>query len=124
LNHSENSVEGDKQVESLLQKAVELDPKFGAAYLQLGILYSDRGDSSKAISAYQKAVNTDPELKEAHYRLARAYSREGEKSKALTEFQLYRQLSKKAEEDSERQRREIQQFVYTLRDRTTVSPQQ
>lgn len=124
LNHSENSVDGDKQVESLLQKAVELDPTFGAAYLQLGILYSDRGDSSKAISAYQKAVNADPELKEAHYRLARAYSREGEKSKAKTEFQLYRQLSKKAEQDSERQRREIQQFVYTLRDGTTLSPQQ
>jgi tetratricopeptide (TPR) repeat protein len=123
LNHSENSVDGDKQVELLLQKAVELDPKFGAAYLQLGILYSDRGDSSKAISAYQKAVNADPELKEGHYRLARAYSREGEKSKAQTEFQLYRQLSKKAEEDSERQRLEIQQFVYKLRDRTTVSPQ-
>jgi tetratricopeptide (TPR) repeat protein len=124
LSHQENSADGKKQVESLLKKAVELDPKFGAAYLQLGILYSDRGDSSKAISAYQKAVNADPELKEAHYRLARAYSSEGEKSKAQTEFQLYRQLSKKAEEDSERQRREIQQFVYTLRDRTTVSPQQ
>jgi len=125
LSHQENSADGEKRVESLLKKAIELDPKFGAAYLQLGILYSDRGDSSKAIAAYQEATNADPGLKEAHYRLARAYSREEEKSKAQSEFQLYRQLSKKAEEDSERQRREIQQFVYTLRDRTTtVSPQQ
>jgi tetratricopeptide (TPR) repeat protein len=123
LNRSENSVDGKKHVESLLQKAVELDSKFGAAYLQLGILYSERGDSSKAIAAYQKAVNADPELKEGHYRLARAYSREGEKSKAETEFQLYRQLSKKAVEDGERQRLDIQQFVYTLRDQTSVSPQ-
>ena len=123
LNHHENSTDGDKQVESLLQKAGELDPKFGAAYLQLGILYSDRGDSSKAIAAYQKAIDADPELTEAHYRLARAYSREGEKSKAETEFQLYRQLSKKAEQEDERQRHEIQQFVYTLRDGTTVSQQ-
>jgi tetratricopeptide (TPR) repeat protein len=124
LNHSENAVDGDKQVESLLQKAVELDPRFGAAYLHLGILYSDHGDFSKAISAYQKAVNTDPELKEARYRLARAYSREGEKSKAETEFQLYRQLSKKTSMDEERQRREILQFVYTLRDGTSAAPPQ
>jgi len=124
LNHSENSSEGDKQVESLLQKAVELDPKFGAAYLQLGILYSDHGDSSKAIAAYQKAVNVDPELKEAHYRLARAYIRDGEKTKAQIEFQHYRQLSQKAEEDAERQRRAIQQFVFTLSEGTTVSPKQ
>jgi tetratricopeptide (TPR) repeat protein len=124
LNHHENSADGDKQVDLLLQKAVDLDPKFGPAYLQLGILYSDRGNSSKAIAAYQKAVNADPELKEAHYRLARAYIREGEKSKAQTEFQLYRQLSKKTAQEDERQRREVQQFVYTLRDGATVSPHQ
>src|SRR5579863_2827024 len=121
FNRSENSADAGKQVESQLKKAVELDPKFGAAYLQLGILYSGRGDSSEALAAYQKAVNADPELKEAHYRLARAYSREGEKSKAQTEFQLYRQLSEKTAEDDERQRREIQQFVYTLRDRTPAA---
>jgi tetratricopeptide (TPR) repeat protein len=120
LSHQENSANGQKQVESLLKKAVELDPKFGAAYLQLGILYADRGDSSEALAAYQKAANADPELKEAHYRLARAYSREGEKSKAETEFQLYRKLSKKTAEDNERQRREILQFVYTLRDGTSA----
>jgi tetratricopeptide (TPR) repeat protein len=120
LSHQENSANGQKQVESLLKKAVELNPKFGAAYLQLGILYSDRGDSSEAFAAYQKAVNADPDLKEAHYRLARAYSREGEKSKAETEFQLYRKLSKKTAEDNERQRREILQFVYTLRDGTSA----
>lgn len=124
LSHQENSADGVKQVESLLKKAVELNPKFGAAYLQLGILYSDRGDSSEALAAYQKAVNADPELKEAHYRLARAYSREGEKSKAETEFQLYRKLSKKTAEDGERQRREILQFVYTLRDGTSAAQPQ
>jgi len=124
LSHQQNSADGEKQAESLLKKAIELDPKFAAAYLQLGILYSDRGDSSEAIAAYQKAANADPELKEAHYRLARAYSREGQKSKAETEFQLYRQLSKKTAEEDERQRREILQFVDTLRDGTSAAPPQ
>jgi tetratricopeptide (TPR) repeat protein len=44
------------RVESLLQKAVKLDPKLGVAYLQLGILYSQRGDFSRAIPAYERAI--------------------------------------------------------------------
>jgi tetratricopeptide (TPR) repeat protein len=109
------------QVKPLLEKAVHLDPKLGGAYLQLGIFYSQRGDSAKAIAAYQKAIEANPELEEAHFRLAQAYSRAGEKAKAQTELQVYEQLSKKASEDVERERREIQQFVYTLRDSTSAS---
>ena len=114
-------VENLAPVESLLDKAIQLDPKFGAAYLQLGILYSEQGDSAKAIAAYQRATETNPGLEEAHYRLARAYSRAGEESKAEAELRLYEQLSKKAAEQVEHERGEIQQFVYTLRD--TNSPQ-
>jgi tetratricopeptide (TPR) repeat protein len=123
LHESLGSKENLASVESLLQKAVHLDPKFGAAYVQLGILYAERGDSAKAISTYQKAAEVNPELEEAHYRLARAYSQTGEKSKAQSELQLYEQLSKKAAEQSDRERREIQQFVYTLRSPPS-SPQQ
>jgi tetratricopeptide (TPR) repeat protein len=104
------------EVESLLNKSVRLDPKLAAGYLQLGILSSDRKDFSQAISDYQKAIEANPRLEEAHYRLAQAYRRTGDKSRAQQELQLYEQLSKKTEEDSERQRHEIQQFVYTLRD--------
>jgi len=112
------------QVESLLEKAVHLDPKFGAAYLRLGILYSERGDSSKAISAYQKAIEASPRLEEAHYRLAQAYRRAGEGPKAQQELQLYEQIRKETAGEVERQRREIQQFVYTLRDQTPASQPQ
>jgi tetratricopeptide (TPR) repeat protein len=108
-------------VESLLKKTVDLDPKFGAGYLQLGIFYSDRGDSTKALAAYQKATEASPELEEAHYRLAQAYNRAGEKSKAQAELQLYEQLAKKSAEETQRERNEIQQFVYTLRDSTSAS---
>jgi tetratricopeptide (TPR) repeat protein len=104
------------RVESLLQKAVHLDPKLGPAYLQLGILYSERGDLPNAIAAYQKAIEVNPGLEEAHFRLAQAYNRTGEKSKAQAELQLYDQLSKQTAEQVERERHEIRQFVYTLRD--------
>ncbi len=107
------------QVESLLKKSVRLDPNLGAAYLQLGILYSDRKEFSQAISAYQKAIEAGSRQQEqeaeAHYRLAQAYRRTGEKSKAEQELQLYDQLSRKNAEEIERQRHEVQQFVYTLR---------
>jgi tetratricopeptide (TPR) repeat protein len=108
-------------VESLLEKAIDLDPKLGAAYLQLGIFYSERGNSARAIAAYQKAGEVNPGMEEAHYRLAQAYNRTGEKLKARAELQRYEQLSKKTEEEAEHERREIQQFVYTLRDRTSSS---
>ena len=109
------------QVESHLEKAVHLDPKLGAGYVQLGVLYSDRKDFAQAISAYQKAIDASPGSEEAHYRLAQVYRRMGEKLKAQQELQLYEQISKKKEEEVERQRHEIQQFVYTLRDSNSAS---
>lgn len=108
-------------VEALLEKAIHLDPKLAAGYLQLGILYSDRKDFAHAIAAYQKAIAASPESEEAHYRLAQAYRRTDEKLKAQQELQLYQQISRRKEEEVERQRHEIQQFVYTLRDSTSAS---
>ena len=99
-------------------KAVHLDPKLGAAYLQLGILYSQRKDFSRAISAYQKAIEVSPEevsreqvtpeinetLEVAHYRLAQAYLRTGDKVRAQEELQLHAQLAKKTKDKAERER--------------------
>ena len=104
------------QVNSLLEKAVQLDPKLGLAYLQFGLLYAEAKDSSNAISAYQKAIAATPGLEQAHYRLAQAYSQAGEASKAQAELQLYQQISKEKADQVERQRHETQQFVYELRD--------
>ncbi len=134
-DHSEHQhPNGDVQfarVESLLQKAVKLDPKLGVGYLQLGILYSQRGDFSRAIPAYEKAIavmseekildseivrpETIEALAQSHYRLAQAYLRTGEKAKAQGQLELHTQLSKKAKEDTDRQHREIQEFVISLR---------
>jgi tetratricopeptide (TPR) repeat protein len=123
------------RVESLLHKVVHLDPKLGAAYLQLGILYSQRKDFSRAISAYQRAIEVSPEevsreqvtpesnetLEVAHYRLAQAYLRTGDKARAQQELQLHDQLAKKTKEHIERERRDIQQFVISLRNTNSMS---
>lgn len=108
-------------VESYLQKAIQLAPNLGPAYLQLGILYSEKKEFSKAIAAYQKAIEVSPDVEEAHYRLSQAYLQIGEKEKAQQEIRLYDQLSKKNSETLDRERRSIPRFVYTLRDSTPAS---
>jgi tetratricopeptide (TPR) repeat protein len=120
---SPEDVENLSQVKSLLEQAVHLDPKLGPAYLQLGVLYSERKDISSATSAYQHAIDATPRLEEAHYRLAQAYRQAGESSRAQAELQLYEQITKEKSEEDDRQRHELQQFVYQLRENTPASPQ-
>jgi tetratricopeptide (TPR) repeat protein len=110
------------QVKALLENAVHLDPKLSPAYLQLGILYSERKDFASAIAAYQRAIQVTPEMEEAHYRLARAYRQTGETSKAQTELQIYEKISKEKTDEAERERHDLRQFVYQLRD-ATIAPQ-
>jgi tetratricopeptide (TPR) repeat protein len=102
------------QVKSLLLKSTQLDPKFGPAYLQLGIVYAEEKQITRAISAYQQAIGITPDLEDAHYRLAQAYRKAGDPLKAQTELQLYQKISKQKTDETERQRREVKQFVYEL----------
>lgn len=123
MNNPEDG-EGRAQVESLLKTAIHLDPKFSDAYLQLGILYSAQKKLAKAISAYEQAIGTDPASEAAHYRLAQAYRQNGEPDKEKAELIIYHRLVKESAEKNERERHQIQQFVYTLRDpqRDTATP--
>jgi tetratricopeptide (TPR) repeat protein len=104
------------QIEALLKNAIRLDPKFAAAYLQLGVLHSERKDYTRAISDYQQAIHADPQLEEAHFRLAQAYRQVGDAAKAEAELQARNQIDKEMAKEAERERHEIRQFVYTLRD--------
>jgi len=104
------------QLESLLQTAIQLNPEHAPAHLQLGILHAERGAYPEAIAEFHKALEADPKLEEAHYRLARAYRQTGDSDKAKEELRLYSQLSKESAQRQERERHEIKQFVYTLRD--------
>jgi tetratricopeptide (TPR) repeat protein len=118
-NGGEKSNDRSARIQSLLLKAVRLDPKLSAAYLQLGILYSERGDLARAISAYREAIaagsDFDDTLTQTHYRLAQAYLRNGEKDKAKEELELHAALVKKTKQDAEHQRRQVQEFVISLR---------
>jgi tetratricopeptide (TPR) repeat protein len=106
------------EVESLLTTAIQINPRHAPAALQLGIVHSERGAYSEAISDYRRALDADPGMEEAHYRLAQAYRQIGNPEKAKEELRLYGQLAKESEQKQDRERHEIKQFVYTLRDQS------
>lgn len=121
---SPQDMEHQEEVQSLLQKAVHLDPKLGVGYLELGIVYSEQKDSPKAISALQQAIDASPLLEQAHYRLAQLYRQAGESSQAHAELQVYEKISAEKAQETDRQRHEVQQFVYQLRDGMPASQSQ
>ena len=111
-----------RQVETLLTKAVDIDPKCGDAYLQLGILSSSQHNFQKAIGFYTRAIEVDPQLGEAHYRLGVAYDHIGSPEKARQEFQLHDEIEKQQAAAVERQRREVKQFLVVLQGQPAAPP--
>ena len=105
-----------RQVESLLTKAITIDPKLSEAHLQLGNLYSDQSQYEKAIPEYAKALEVNPNLADAHYRLGQAFVHTGAKEKAQEHFQVYQQLRAQHLADLEKQTADIRQFVYSEKD--------
>ncbi len=68
------------------ERAIELDPKFYEAYLNLGTLLLD-SDPKAAVSPLRKAVDLQPAQNHSRYLLAVALDRSGEDSAAAEEFQ-------------------------------------
>lgn len=110
------------EAQSFLQAALRINPNFADAHLQTGMLYSEQGKYEAALSEYRQAVQIDPRMEQAHYRLAQAYRLQGEAEKAKEELRIYEQLTKESAEKNERERREIRQFVYTLRETAPPNP--
>jgi Tfp pilus assembly protein PilF len=116
---------GPSVAEALLEKAVKSDPKLAEAYVELGVVRAARGDLASAIRADQQAIAVNPKLSDAHYQLSLAYKRSGENEKARHEYEVYHQLEREDTATMERRRRELRQFVVTLKDQapTSTEPQ-
>ena len=104
------------QVESLLKKAIAIDPSLSDAHLQLGNLYSQRRQYAEAVPEYAKSLRLAPNVPDAHFRLGQAYSHTGKKDRADKEFQLHQQLYQQHLAAIDKERSEIQQFVYSMKD--------
>ncbi|HEV2324225.1 MAG TPA: DUF2012 domain-containing protein [Terracidiphilus sp.] len=101
-------------VESMLTRAVTLDPKCAEGYFQLGNLSAGQRQWEKAIGLYQKAIQADPGLSDAHYRLGIAYERVGEEARAREQFQRHDAIARDQAAKIQRQRKAVKQFLVVL----------
>jgi tetratricopeptide (TPR) repeat protein len=104
-----------REVESLLQKSVSLDPKLAEAHVQLANLYADQHEYAKSIPEYTKALEVNPNLPDAHYRLGQDYVHVGQKDRAQAEFEVYQKLRAQHLAEVDKERAEVQQFVYSAK---------
>ncbi|MGD2294508.1 MAG: sulfatase-like hydrolase/transferase [Candidatus Aminicenantes bacterium] len=75
------------------QKALELDPYYGAAYYGLGRIQLQLRDFDKAIELLNKSLELKSGIADALYFLGIAYLEKGNKSKALIYFLEFRRIS-------------------------------
>jgi len=111
-----------RQVQNLLTRAINIDPKCAEAYLQLGNLETSQHNYQKAISTYLKAIEANPQLSDAHYRLGIAYERVGEREKAKLELLQHDEIENRTAAEVQRQRKEVKQFVISLPANPPASP--
>ena len=79
-------------VETLLKRAVTLDPKLARGFLELGILLSDQERYAEAIEHLRRATTLQSGVAQAHYRLAQAYRRTGQTALAEQQLEIFQQL--------------------------------
>lgn len=109
-------------VEALLRRAIALDDSLAPAHLQLGDLLSDQRRYEQAVPQYQRALELDPTLSDGYYRLGIDYVHTGDREKAQKEFAVYQKLRAEHLAESEKERAEVQQFVYSEKGQTAARP--
>jgi len=97
--------------QTLLEKAVRLQPDFPEAHLELGGLYAARKVDQKAVVEYLEAIRQDPTSDSAHYRLAQVYRDMNKLDLATQELGRYQELSRLREEKLKQSRSVVKQFV-------------
>jgi tetratricopeptide (TPR) repeat protein len=109
-------------VESLLQRSIALDGTLADSHLQLGILYADQHELDKSLPEYQRALELNPDSPDAHYRLGQYYVRAGQKDHAQQEFAVYQKLQAQHMAAVDKERAEVQQFVYSAKPGSVTNP--
>jgi tetratricopeptide (TPR) repeat protein len=104
-----------QSIESLLRKSIALDASLPQAHVQLGNLYADQHRYDESIPEYVRALALDPTLSDAHYRLGTDYVHTGQKERAQKEFDIYQKLRSEHLAEIDKERAEVQQFVYSTK---------
>lgn len=80
------------EAEAYLVKATRLNPGFGDAHFELGLLYEDEARDPEAIREFAMAAKLQPDHVKAHYHLALLYRKSGQETLAQREFQTVQAL--------------------------------
>jgi Tfp pilus assembly protein PilF len=99
----------------LLRRAVELDSRFGEAYLELGKLQFAAGDYYGALERFERAAALNPALPQAWYEMGRTYAKLGQPERAREAWDQHADRQKQLEADAARREKQILRFVYTLK---------
>jgi len=99
-------------IESLLRRALYLDPGLADAHMQLGMVLEERQKPLEAVAEYEQAINLQPYLAAAHYHLGQLYIRTGKKELGGEELALYERLRK---QEATKQRQETRRIIDTLK---------
>ena len=81
-------VEGGRYLDAVLsfQRAIELDPAFGAAHYNLGVTFQRLESYDKAADAYREAIRRDPDSADYRYALGATRYHQGEYRDAIGWF--------------------------------------
>jgi tetratricopeptide (TPR) repeat protein len=111
-----------QEVESLLKKSIALNGSISDAHMQLGNLYVGQHQFEQSIPEYLHALELNPNLPEAHYRLGTDYVHLGQKDRAQAEFAIYQKLRAQHMAEVDKERAEVQQFIYSSKSATSAKP--
>ncbi|MCL6630872.1 MAG: tetratricopeptide repeat protein, partial [Armatimonadetes bacterium] len=75
----------DKAIQ-LLQKSIDMNPRFAYAHLILGIAMDNEGKTEEAAEHYAVAVKLSPTNPEAHHRLGTSLAKRGEIDQAIEQY--------------------------------------
>lgn len=75
-----------------LRKAVELDPDYAAAHLNLAFAYDSQGRIEEAIGHYQTVIELEPGNLFAHNNLGVLYDKQGRYEEAIAAFEQVLQI--------------------------------
>ncbi|MEO5740929.1 MAG: tetratricopeptide repeat protein, partial [Vicinamibacterales bacterium] len=89
---TQSAPEDLRRVETLLKRAVTLDPTLARGFLELGIFLADQVRYAEAIEQLVRATRLQPGVPQAHYRLAQAYRRTGQTALAEKELEIFQRL--------------------------------
>lgn len=75
------------------KKAIELNPNYAPAYMNLGITYFYMKQFANTISSQQKAIALNPNNPEAYFFLAQGYERQNKSAQAISNYKKFLAIS-------------------------------